>query len=179
MSAFHRELDMAGVALRRRVALLALRAARVARALRAVRALAGALPRALLVRRRRLPAARARAAAPRRRAAALPGLLARARAALAALAALASVGGRLDPLVAAARLRPELGALPELGGRLLPDAPVAVPAARAAPRARHPRRRAPASRAPPLAPRPSACRARPSTAARGLAGESQLLERVR
>lgn len=104
MFAVHCQLGVAGVAVRRRGALLGVGA-------RGAGAAARALPRALLLRRRRLPAARARAAAPRRRAAAVPRLVPRAGAALAPLAALAPMGRRLDPLVAASRVRPQLRTL--------------------------------------------------------------------
>lgn len=114
---------MAGVAVRRRGALLGDGAARVQRAVRVPRALAGAV----LVRRRRVPAAAARSAAAVRRAAAVPRVVAGAGAALAAVAAVAPVGGRLDPLVAAARVRPQLRTFPELGRRLFPDASVSFP----------------------------------------------------
>lgn len=113
---------MAGVAVRRRGALLGVGAARVARAVRVARALAGAL----LLGRRRIPAAPACAAAPFRGATIVPRLVARARATLAALATVAPMGSRLDPLVAASRIRPQLCALPELGRRLLSDASVSL-----------------------------------------------------
>lgn len=171
MLAIHGQLDLAGVALRRAGVLGARRGQRGQR-------VAGAVARALHVGRRRLPAAPARAAQPRRRAAALPRLLPRARPALAALAALARLGARLDALVAAPHLRPELGALPELGGRVLPDAtllPVPPPAVRPGAGAGATLRGArPAPR--PAAPRRRAGRAAP---ARGVAREPVVVQRVR
>lgn len=170
MLAIHGQLDLAGVALRRAGVLGPQRCRRGPR-------LAGAVARALLLGRRRLPAAPARAAQPRRRAAALPRLLPRARPALAALAALARLGARLDALVAAPHLRPELGALPELGGRVLPDAtllPVSPAAARpgagagAGVRGARPAPRAAARR-----------RAGRAAAARGVAREPVVVQRVR
>lgn len=168
MLAIHGQLDLAGVALRRVGVLGPQRGPR----------LAGAVARALLLGRRRLPAAPARAAQPRRRAAALPRLLPRARPALAALAALARLGARLDALVAAPHLRPELGALPELGGRVLPDAALLpVPPAAVRPGAGA----GAAVRGARPAPRPAAAcrRAGRAAAARGVAREPVVVQRVR
>lgn len=135
MFAIYGQLDLAGVAVRPRDASLGRRAACV-RCRRLARVLPGPLPRtllralrrafagALLLRRRGLPAPAARPAQSPGRAAALPRVLARAGTALAALAAVAGVGSRLDPVVSASHLGPQLRALPEFRGRLLPYAAV-------------------------------------------------------
>ena len=184
MFAIHGQLDLAGVAVRRRAAALGRRAARVRlpRAPPPPLALPLRLLRALH-RRRRVPPAPAHAAQPARRAAAVPRLLARAGAALAAMAALAllaRVGARLDALVPAAHLRPQFRALPELRGRLLPHAAVVplAPARGLAGGAAHaPLRAQPAAAPPATSPRARSPAGRHP--ARGLAREQILLQRVR
>lgn len=175
------ELGVAGVAVRRRAAVLGVGVG--ARRVPAARlALPVPLARALLVRRRRVPAAPACAAAPRRRAAAVPRLVAGAGAALAAVAAVAPVGGRVDALVAAPRLRPQLRPVPELGRRLVPDAAVAVPPALAAAGAALAAHRAfhTVESASHTAPRPAPRRLRAAAAAaRGLAREPLVVEWLR
>lgn len=172
MFAVHCQLGVAGVTVQRRRRLGALLGARSPRG--AVRdALAGALVGAVFVWWRRVPAAPARATSALRRATAFPRLLARARTGLAAVATVAPLGTRLDPVVATARVRPQLRALPELGRRLIPDAALALPAALAAcclarRHARHAARPCPATHAA-LAP----------SAARGLAREPLFVERLR
>lgn len=183
MFAIHGELGVAGVSMWRRVPRLA-GARRLSGGVSS--ALAGSLRRAFLLRRRRVPPATACAAIPRRRAASVPRLLAGPHpglAAVAALAVLAGVGARLDSVVASPHLRPQLGAVPQFGGRLVSDAPLfPLPPPTRVPRCPVPSVRA---RSPPVpAAGPSRQAASPggaagAAAARGLSREQVVVERLR
>lgn len=87
------------------------------------------------------------------------------------MAPVAPVGLRLESVVAATRVRPQLGALPELRRRLLPDAALALPPALVARRCRRHARHARA--------RPPARAPRARAAARGVAREPLLIEWLR
>lgn len=167
MFAVHRELGVAGVAVRRRGALLARGRRRTCGTFSRTQRSALAFAGALLIRRRRISAAAARAAATLGRTASFPRFVTGAGAALAAVAPVASVGRRLDAVVAAPRVRSQFSAVSQLGGRLVPDATVTVP------RAIHPRGGGTRTRA------PACTHARACSASRGLAREPLFIERVR